>query len=531
MIDPDTLDTATVKDYEELYIANYSELYPTFNWSYGSFLYEMVIRPAAVLAASQEQDLDTLRRNFSLAAAAAQDTPDEDLVESLASNFRITPKDGTPGYGELAVYTRQNANVYIRAGSLFDTGGIQLTVDKTYIGVFDTTVYESTEDTEYRTMTRVGDEYVFIIPVRTVENTDQSVSEGQAVTMENKPSQVTRVEVSSAVSGGSVDETSAELVARAQTGVTAKVPSGNSHLNALFTEQSNTNVFSQKSFGLRDPECLRDRNNIFGISMGGRVDSYCKTAQLPSTYVVTVDATNIFGDYWEANLTAAESRGFYYIERIINADNAHVVTNQEEMVVTFRHEEPPAGGPEVWNAETARYSIYQAATVVFEYPGLTGDQQFTLYLKALPNLETLQEFINQDDIRNEANDVLIKAPVPSFVGISIQIIRPAGNTEVTEDTIKSLVADAVNAATIGQEAVTASTVVQAVEAAYPELEVDFPVVFESNTYLPDGSRLHQRECNGKITAPEDLEQGVTSRNGLFFCYADEISVLFRDETT
>ena len=341
----------TLQQYEQLYIEYFTALYPTFNWTWGSFMYEQVIRPNAILAASQEQDLNTLRTSFSLYQLAQQTAPDEALAVSLASNFRVTPNTGTPGNGELAVYSKQSSNIYIRAGSVFAAGSLQLTVAKTYIGVYGTNIYESTVDTEYRTMSLVGGEYVFIIPVSTVGGTSQSVAEGIQVAMTNPPSQVSRIMVSSAITGGTDTETIRQLLARAATGVTARVPSGNSHLEALFTNVPGVTVFSQKSFGMHDPECLRDRN-IFLISMGGRVDAYCRTAQIPATSVITKTATRVTSNTWSMQLTAAESDGCYYIARIANAASSRIVTNQEEMTMTYRYEKPDSNIPEIISGDT-----------------------------------------------------------------------------------------------------------------------------------------------------------------------------------
>lgn len=526
-----SLNTDTLQEYEQLFIAYFEALYPTFNWSTGSFLYEMVIRPQAILAASQEQDLETLRDNLSLSLASQQASPDEELVGNLASNFRLSATTGSPGSGELAVYTSQTLNVYIRSGAVFTFGDLSVTTTKTYIGVLDTSVYENSADTEYRELVQVGDEYVFLVPVQTATNTSASLSEGTVVQMMNKPTQVSRVVVASAVSGGADNETTSGLVEKAESGVTARIPSGNTHLATLLAAESGVNILSQKSFGIRDPECLRDRNNIFGISMGGRVDAYCRTSQLPATYQVTKTATRVSGNTWTVDLNASECRGFYYIEKITNSSVAEEVTNQDEITMSFRYEAPPAGGPEVFSDVTARYSSYQAVTLTFTFPIITSDTaSFTFYLRAMPNLATLQAFVNRPDVRNEAQDVLIKAPVPCFIGVSLTVLKPAGNTSTTASQVQAAIASAINALAIGDGFVSASTVVQAVEALSADLETDFPVVFDSSTYLPDGTRHMMRSCTGKISAYEDEDQGVTARNTVFFCLTGDVNITLQDST-
>ncbi|GAG02796.1 unnamed protein product, partial [marine sediment metagenome] len=195
-LDVDSIDPSVLQDFEELFIAAYQELYPAYEWSYGSLLYETVIRPTAVRAASDEDDLDALRDNMSLYLASIADIPDADLINSLASNFRVDPKEGIYGTGEIAVYTTQQNNVYIPAGSQFSAGGVSLTNDKQYVGVANADSYVDTDDIVYRQLVAIGSEWVFMVPVRTTTYTDSTVAQGLTVTMNSRPSQVSRIEIS-----------------------------------------------------------------------------------------------------------------------------------------------------------------------------------------------------------------------------------------------------------------------------------------------------------------------------------------------
>jgi hypothetical protein len=530
MIDLADIPQATLQPYLDYYQASFSSLYPQSDWTIGTVLYETVIRPNAILAASQELSLEDVRSNFSLMAMAAQAEPDTDLLNSLASNYRISTLLGRPGAGELAIYTRQTGNVYIRSGALFSAGGLTMTVTKTYVGVLDDSIYADTADIEYLEMVQVGAEYVFIVPVVTTTNTAASVGEGQLVQMTNPPTQVYRVEVASAISGGSTDEQTSDLLARAQLGITARVPSGASHINSLLAQDSDFTIITPvKAFGINDPECLRDRNNAFGVSMGGRVDAYVRTAQLPSTTSVTKTATRLAGDLWTASLSASEALGCYYIASITHSASGTAITDQVDMTVTYGYEVAPAGGPEVFSALTARYSIYQNLVVQFTMAGITGaTADFLFALRTMPQLTALQSYMNLADVRNEAQDVLIKAPVPCFISVDMTILRPAGDA-VTADELAVLVADTVNALPTGAGQVTVEAMLQAIKAAYFELSADFPIRLEGSTYMPNGSVSTDWSCTGKLSAAVDLEQGVTARNTAFFCNSEDVSITLQDQ--
>ena len=527
-LDVDSIDADTLQDFEELFIAAYQELYPKYEWSYGSLLYEVVIRPTAVRAASDEDDLDTLRQNMSLYLASTATTPDPDLVASLASNFRVDPKDGIYGTGEVAVYTRQSSNVYVPDSSQLSAGGIALTTDKTYVGVTNADDYVDKDDTVYRQLVQVGSEWAFGVPVRTVSYTDETVAQGLAVTMANRPGQVSRMEVSTSVSGGRADQSTAEILDQAANGLTAKIPSGNAHLSALFADQSGVNIRSQVSFGINDPECIRDRDNVFEISTGGRVDTYCRNSDVPGRRTVSVTASRAtIADPWLMFINKDTALGFYRIISIKHADSTEEVTDEAEMSVVYGYAQVD-GGPHVFSADTARYSIYQTAHVTFDFE-LTGiAATFQVELLAMAQLTTLQEFVNQDSIRNEAQDVLVRGPHPADVSITVTVERVPGDTGTTVAELQNAIATIINTTSIGIDGLDASLVVNAVEGVDESLHVAFPVTLEAGFQLPDGSIVKQVSLEGRITVPESTFDWVTERNTFYYCTAENVSVELRD---
>jgi len=529
MLDVDSIDPDILQDYEETFIAAYQELYPEYEWSYGSLLYETVIRPTAVRAANDEEELDTLRANMSLYLASIADEPDQELVASLASNFRVTLKEGIYGTGELAVYTRQESNVYIPIGSKLSAGGVGLTNDRTYVGVANADNYVDKDDTVYRQLVQVGAEWVFTVPVRTTDFTDDTAAQGLNVTMTGRPATVSRIEVSSSVVGGRAEASTADILEQAQNGLTAKIPSGNAHLTALFADQSGVNILSQRSFGINDPECIRDRDNVFGISTGGRVDTYPRTSDIPAVRTVSVTASRATtDDPWIAFLDNDTALGFYRILSIKETSSGVQVTDENEATVEYGYA-TEEGGPHVFSADTARYSIYQTALVSFEYESTSVELTFDFELLTMPQLQTLQEFINRDSIRNEAQDVLIRAPHPASVSITVTVERVPGDTGTTVEKLQNAVAAAINDTDIGLDGLDASLVVNAVEGVDETLHVAFPVTMQAEFQLPDGSMKSVSVLNGRINVPDSSYSWVTEKNTFYYCLASNVAVALKDE--
>lgn len=530
MIDFADLSQSTLQTYEELLIAYLNALYPELDTSPGTVINEMVIRPAAVLYTQQEADLETLRQQFSLSLLAASSSPSLALAENVASNYRLTRKTGGVASGSLAIYTNQVGNVYIRNGSTFTVGGIILTVDKTYIGVFDSTGYTDTAQVAYREMIKVSaTSYAFTIPVYTTTSTTTTITEGTTVTPTQGQSVITTIKVASAITGGTADETVQDLVARASTGVTAAVPSGNVHLNSLFKNYTGVNILSQVSFGIGDTECLRDRNNVFLASTGGRVDSYCRTSQLPaSTEILKTASITSTANIWAVDIDKDSAPGFYYVSKIAHDVNPYTITDPDLITHVFRGVSE-TDGPYVYDGTSARYSQYQSATIYFYFPGLTGTTaDFNITLYGLPSIDTLQEYVNRRDIKNEVQDVLIKAPAPNFIGVSLTVNYAPGVLDVTAEDIQTVIASTINTTSIGREYILASDIVEALHTAYPDLKVDFPMTITSTAYLPDGTVRKATTLDGHMDAYVDETQGITARNTAFFCKNADISVTFKE---
>jgi len=530
MTDFASLDTDVLQEYEALFIEAYRTQYPDYEWDHGSMLYEMVIRPAAVRAAADDADIEALRENMSLYLASIAESPDQDLILSLASNFRVSQNTGLYGTGDIAVYTKQAGNIYLPGGSQYSAGGLAVTNDLTYVGVPNIDEYVDTEDTVYRQLTQLGDEYVFLVPVRTVNYTGESVTRGVQVTSATRPSQVTRIETATSIAGGREPDSTEEILDQALNGMTAKVPSGNSHLEALFRDFGAVTIYSQASFGINDPECIRDRDNVFGISAGGRVDTWCRTADAPIERTIQVLASRATSTSpWQLFITAEQGLGFYRIESIKHPESSSIVTDEHEATVIYGYSEED-GGPHVFSGDTARYSVYQTAQVLFTFNDIADtDAVFEIVVSGLPGLQTLQEYINRRDIRNEAHDVLVRAPNPAAVSITVTVERESGDTATTVTALQTAIASAINATEIGIDGLDASLVVNAVEGVNSDLNVKFPVTLQADFQQPDGTVETVRSITGRINVPESDYSWVTERNTMFYCIADFIKVDLRDK--
>ena len=531
MIDLNTITAESMRTNEALIRDYMKTAYPTLDTSPGSMIDETVVKPAAALYSAQDAKLTDMMQQFSLSVIAASSITNMDYATALASNYRVLPRTGTPGTGTLAVYTNTTSNTYIYQGTLFSSGTLQMSTSKTYVGVVADVLPENTNSVEYRKaiLLETG-VYIFTIPVSTTTNTSATIAEGQVVTMDNMPATITKVLVSGTVSGGTDVETPQSLANRALYGITASVPSGNTHISSLFSNIPSVTIYSQKTFGLGDAEMLRDRNNISNVSMGGRADVYCRTSSLPASVQFSITATRISGDTWQASIDNSMAPGFYYISALTKS-GTQTTLGREDIDMIFGTSTRTAG-PVVPDGVSARYSTYQTAVISFIFTGLaTTTDTFLVTAAAMPNIDTLQAYIEARVVRNDSQDVLVKAPVPNYIGVNMTCTVPPGVNDITADQITTLVISAINGTEIGRKFISAADIISAIKTVYPTIVVGFPLILTRTVYLPDGTTSTYNTDKGQMDAMENTLEGVTYRNSAFMAQASDISVTFAERET
>jgi hypothetical protein len=142
----------------------------------------------------------------------------------------------------------------------------------------------------------------------------------------------------------------------------------------------------------------------------------------------------------------------------------------------------------------------------------------------MPNLDVLQEYINNKAVRNEAQDVLVKAPVPNRIAVSLVCSIPPAVDFTDEATIKTVVAKAINSIEIGRGFLSAADIVKPIQDALPQVVVLFPIIINNTVYLPDGSVVNNVSNTGQLEAHSDEAKGVTHRNSAFICESNDVSL-------
>lgn len=501
-----------------------TELLPNLDFSIGTVLYELVVKPAAVTYAGQESALDTLRDNMSLVQVLNQTTPDPVLVDNLLSNFNVTRREGLLATGLLNIYTNATQPVNIPQSAVFTCAGVNMRPTKTFVGVIGEITNEDTATISYIQAREYGRGlYVFPISVVTTQPTATVLSTGQACTTTITNSFIKKIDVASTISGGSVEETTVQLLERAATSINAKVLTGRDNIRSFLSSNETVTVLDTAVFGMGDPLQIRDTAESGQLSVGGHVDAYVKTGPVPTTVTTTLTGTRDADSIWTIIIPEDTYPGAYGVTRITY--NGDLVSGGINHVLGFFTEE---SAPLMTEQAHARYSMYQTMSVQFradDIPSAVTSATFIVDVLYMPGVAALQAMVQDDSVRSYSFDMLIKAAIPILVAVSVDLEYPRGFAPPTATQMQRAISDVINLKAIGTTELAASDVIYAIKLLFPEALVKMPINMFGRVFLPDGTQAYGTDHN-KLTAPVDT--GISYENCAFFCFPANVEVSFTE---
>jgi hypothetical protein len=523
-----TLSNTDIYNNEEL-LAQYLKAYnPELDTSVGTAIRELIIIPAALYYTATQTDINNTISNLSIANCT-----DPVMLSALLSNYNVVRKTGTPGTGYIAVFSNSSTDIIVPQKLTFTVGSNILVLDGTYIGVPDLTTLNVSDLTYYRQIQQYDSSTWFIvIPATTAGNLTDVLSAGQSLTMSAVIPGLASAEIASTFSGGSSTETDAEMKARVAEGITAKVPSGKAHVEALCKNVTTATVYDVSVAGMGDVEMLRGKENSYGVNPGGRVDIYTKTALYPSETTASITATCIDPSTftWKMMIPKVTAPGFYMISELTHSDYESVMDYLSGYIYNFSVDT----SGETYVPDIAddylygRFTKFQTAEVTFQFPLITSPTlgqttSFNVKLLYMPQIDTLQNYFSAPDVRNQAGDYLIKAPVPVFVGAELNIKYPDYMDAPDIEVIRNLVVTTINSTPMKRGYVTTADIAAAVKSYNASLVTVMPIILTGLVVKPDGSFSFQRSVD-TLSITQDTSQSITKNTLAFYSTPTMVSI-------
>ena len=486
------------------------------------------------------EELDRLRRSSSL--QEIQEDPslaDDDAVDRLASNYRVTRGEGEAATGTVRVVLDRLQPITVAQGSIWEADGQSFVTESSFSAKTSAAGVVSSTD---RVITPVGDgNYFFILDLVASEVGEASaIKKDTVVTPQEPPLYFVTAYASDDFAGGIDAESNAELSERLIQGAACTGLSGSVHMAAALRAQVTfENVLFDSVIGFGDEEMLRDKHSIFPGSYGGRVDWYIRSQRLPQTLGLAKTATLVqktddgFG-IWQFGISRDEAPGFYDVSTILidgeatSAGSLAVTTDTRTLDLTELDNDGFL--PDIQDAVEGVYSRFQAAVIQFKddrtpTTGLvagTSTQDYSINVRALPLIADMQDWASGRGVRNRAGDILVKAPVPCFLRISFSVELKQGTETPSTTQIRNDVAELVN--TYGFTGrLPASAISDVIHNSLSGIQYVSAVDMLGDIRRPDGTVRRIRSTETLII-PDEPGRMVTSRTVAFIVDPADIAI-------
>lgn len=547
MLDINDLAQEDIDQAEALLVQLIQDAYPSLDLSRGRVLRDLVIRPAAIFNAYDTKNMDELRRSMSLQQISSDPTlASDEIVDGVLSNLLLSRDTGANAAGSLRIIISSKTMTPIDAGAQFTANGLTFRTLRSFVGVVSE---GNVVNTGSRLISQRADgNYEFIIDVTAnAVGAEYNVADGTRFTSTRAIPRLIDIVAANDFSGGRTSEDNAALVAKVQNGIAPRVLSGRAHINALLLENF-SNIRALSIIGYGDSEMRRDAHNLFGVGHGGKADIYVRSDYAPERKVLELTATCTDAD--THTFTVAFDRdtaaGMYAVLAVYRNDQTPYLADGEteptlvdSLEITSLQWSYDATSvdnkfvPELGNSTEAAFTRYSTAILQFvdstATEALNATATYNVYVLRMPDIATIQDFVNDRQRRSPGTDYLVRAPIPAICTIGITVITRDPES-IDTAAIKNAVANRVNSLSFDVGYLPSSAIVDAAQGQLSEsATLDMPISMLAKVYLPDGTTKIVTG-DDELQVPETDDVSVSTRTVAFFVRSADVVVAIRKNT-
>lgn len=463
---------------------------------------------------------------------------DDALVDRVLANYRVVRKEGKQAVGEVAITITQDITTVIPAFAVFSASGQDYQTEAAFTARATDGVVSAPND---RILNPNGDgTFSFAIPLTAVlEGEAGNIRRGTQMIPQTPPSNFLRANANTDFTSGVDTELNSELIDRLNQGIAAKVMQGRVNISALIKEQSEfADTLNYSVIGYGNAEMERDQHTIFPVSMGGRLDIYSRTEQLPRDITLIKEATLVDivadGGVWQFTIRRDDAPGFYEVSQIILPSDPPDTAGFE---VTNDDRGFDLSGdtfvPDLLTVEESAYTRYQTAIIQFvdtvtptdDLTVGTSKQDYNVAIAAMPLIADLQDFCGSRDVRNLASDVAVKAAIPCILSVNFDIQKGPETQAPDLQPIISDIADTVNNLGFPGQ-LNVSTITDIVHNYLTDRQAVGNFDMQGTIRRPNGTRVLIRLSDSEdlIRIPDDPGNLVTGNTTVFILDPDNIGI-------
>lgn len=521
---------------------------PSYDISVGGVIDSLLVEGNVTVVARNDEEVDQayLFQQLKAISEGTVTVSDEDL-DNLMANYFLTRQEAVPATGTIMFVVR-DLRVYS-----FPTGYTLISNDQQFVTTQTYNVYPPlTPNIDFSVETNIaieqvydaetGYSYRFFIPISSVESTPSAaLVSGDRLVPTQSFNGLGYVQASTNFQGGTERETNQEFAARGLEGLLAETVGGQDNIDKL-VRQAVQNADSN-TIGVNSPLMTRDRNNVFNLSVGGKIDIYAKSGAIGgSSYVVDAEVINVGLRTIRITLSREQSAGVYRTDlEAISTTTPPPVISGGLTILSVSHlpwvntsgfnPEMPTEIERAFSAnqlieiiaEDTRQTTGSVYIVTMSSPGQVIENAYEAVTSYQPGVLDISDYLSSSTVRPAGVDLLVKAAVPCISSIGVVAQRPVSYNGRSADELAEAIATAVNLLPVETQFLDNFTISAIVSELEPTLTV-LSVALSGVVYGQDGTDVTIPQLAGKLTIPTNTVSKFSPSNTYFTTTSDLTTV-------
>jgi uncharacterized phage protein gp47/JayE len=535
-LNPSRFSDAEIQSAERLVSQFLLDTFPTMDFAKGSALYDVVVRPTAMIYLISRLEWESLRATQSLKGVIENpEVASAEVVDAILSNFQIKRRVGSSAKGLVRMVFSRNVSQAIQSSVVFRTAeGLEFRPTGSFRLISDVV-----DQGDIKLQSSGASQFVAIVPVQAVARGSRfQISDGTPLSVSLQSSAFVAASAFGNFSGGGDDETNEDLIARLPEAMSVKNLASRLSISATIKDRF-PGVFDVSVQGSFDPAMTRNSHNAFGMKTGGFADIYVKMMSGISTKTVEVVATRVELDTVEKSATYSvfvdrEIAPGHYFVRSVKQDAASI--SSLSIVSQIRGVDVSPGAENQYPNRIPRlvegaFSRYQTLDTIFKIDydedlGSTIEDQLPESINVLADIvfaegiKEIQGYVSSRDSGMILADYLVRAAIPCFVRLPIIKIKAVSDTSA--ESVRLAIYEYINKLPMGASLKIDEMVVR-IRSVSGVRSVELPITVSGEILCPSGDVLDIRS-NGDLSIPYRPEIMVVPQNTTFFIELAEIDI-------
>lgn len=490
-----------------------SGIMPDLDFGNGTALNDLIITPAAKLAAEERVREDNYYKTYN-PSQVTNETPPE-VVDAILARYFMSPASGNKATGTLKIFASSPGTQIIPGGSIFTTGGLNFIVNNNVRAVASSSLVKTSQDVVY---TQVNNGYYFLVAV-TAEGigAQYNIPGGSIFSIPTSYSSITAITASSDFSGGSDNETAVEAVGRIEERFGARTTGMASSLIKLVYDQFG--ITDAVAVYSPDPALLRASRNNVGMPVGGFCDLYVRSATRAEKVVTTLPGLlEVPADKKWSIAIPAEYNGLYQIRCngvLLDLTNLTIDPSEDNTIVNIQD-------AVFTNRQVCNAVVYSADDTSALPVGTS--RAFNVEITRMPLISDISSYL-ADETRKSGVDLLVRAVCPVFVTVSMTIMRKISDPVPDVPALKAALIAAVAELGIGMSTLDGSIFIGTIQSTLGQRSYVVSDSFTLEARVLDQKLGSSAIVGAKsVTVAERPEDGITKDTIGFILREENISI-------